>query len=184
MHGSTGLLKLLVSLLCPFRRNTEQKASAGTTSTTLTTQAASTWSARSPQRCSTCWMKSASKSSCPSSHLFDRFRSSDIRFIFLQRNVRHFLPSNDKNTHPLPQAGDLCFMLFYLLLSPWLLKRFLDSFSSFFWYHSIAPNGRQGKWPAGEKDHYLVISKTLNEGNYLLLQTIWIKICTKRKKID
>ncbi len=53
---------LCFAVLCPCRRNIEQRASAGSTSTTLTTPAALTWSARSPRRCSTCWTKSASES--------------------------------------------------------------------------------------------------------------------------
>lgn len=59
--------ELSVCIVCACRKNTGQKASAGTTLTTLTTQAASTWSARSPQRCSICWTKSASKSRFTSS---------------------------------------------------------------------------------------------------------------------
>lgn len=59
--------ELPVCIVCACRKNTGQKASAGTTLTTLTTQAASIWSARSPQRCSICWTKSASKSQFSSS---------------------------------------------------------------------------------------------------------------------
>lgn len=58
----------LLCNVCPCRRNTGQRASAGTTSTTLTTQAALISSARSPQRCSTSWMRSASESLCLSAY--------------------------------------------------------------------------------------------------------------------
>lgn len=44
------------------RRSTVRRASAGIWLTTSTTQAASTSSARNPQRCSTYWMRSASES--------------------------------------------------------------------------------------------------------------------------
>lgn len=60
-----------VCIVRPRRRNIGQRASAGATSTTSTIQAALTWSARSPQRCSTYWMRSASESFSLSDYLFD-----------------------------------------------------------------------------------------------------------------
>lgn len=49
-------------IMLPRRRSTGRRASAGETSTTVTTRTASTWSARSPRHCSTYWMRSASES--------------------------------------------------------------------------------------------------------------------------
>lgn len=47
--------------LASSRRSTKQRELRGTTSTTQTTWAVSTSSARSPLACSTCWMRRASK---------------------------------------------------------------------------------------------------------------------------